>query len=263
MTFRSLVWIVLASSVFVGKSMAQSVPLPLQDSSHALLVVTTSPESAWVMVDSLVMGRTPCFLRVAAPAHYRLRIQHPDITNWLNQSVDDTVDVVPGQTVSRMYALEAWTLVVSSPMGAEIIAGDSILGNTPLIVRPGEISPTAPLTFRLQGYEGATANLGMAARGILRIPLRARPDVEPSFDQTMVPPQPSQIRLYLAGGGAVLAGAAAAYFKMKADDANNEYLLTKNPGSASDRDRFDTTSGVFLIVTQVSLGLFLAFLMSD
>jgi hypothetical protein len=246
-----------------GKSMAQNLPAPSRDSAYALLSVATSPESAWVMIDSVVMGRTPCTLKIAAPAHHRLRIQHPDITNWLNESVEDTLDVVPGQQISRMYALEAWTLVLSSPMGAEITAGDSVLGNTPLIVRPGEISPAAPLTFRLKGYERATANLGLAARGILRIPLRARPDAEPSFDQTTIAPQPSHLRLYLAGGGAVLAGAAAAYFKMKADDANNEYLLTKNPGSASDRDRFDTTSGVFLIVTQVSLGLFLAFLMSD
>jgi hypothetical protein len=263
MIHRLLVWIVLVSSVLIGRSMAQNVPPPPRDSTSAFLVIASSPDSAWVMVDTVVVGRTPCSLRVAAPARHRLRIQHPDITNWLNENVEDSLDVVPGQSISRMYTMEAWTLVESSPMGAEITAGDSILGKTPLIFRPGQISPAATLTFRLSGYEGATATLEMATRGILRVPLRARPDVEPSFDQTIASPQPSRTRLYLTGGGAVLAGAAAAYFKMKADDANNDYLLTRNPGAASDRDRFDTTSGVFLIVTQVSLGLFLAFLMSD
>jgi hypothetical protein len=104
----------------------------------------------------------------------------------------------------------------------------------------------------------------MATRGILRIPFRARMDPGTSFDQSLISEtRPSSARLYLTGGGAILAGAAAAYFKVKADNANNDYLLAGDPASLSDRNRFDTASGVFLVVTQLSLGLFLAFLMSE
>ncbi len=234
------------------------------DSLHAVLLINTSPESAWVLLDTTVAGRTPCSLTVPAPARYRIRIQSPDVSNWLSGTIDDTLDVRPGQTVRRTFVLETWTLVVTSPMGAVILAGDSLLGTTPFIVRPGVLSPATPLTFRLTGYAPATATLSLAENGILRIPLRASSDQEVTFDQTMAAAAgPPHLRLYLTGGGAVLAGAAAAYFKVKADDANNEFLATGDPSFASERDRFDTTSGVFLAVTQISLGLFLAFLMSE
>jgi hypothetical protein len=227
-------------------------------------VIRSSPESAWVLLDTTVAGTTPCSLAVAAPARYRLRIQHPDVTNWLTGTVEDTFTVSPGEIVQRGYILEEWTLVESSPMGADVFAGDSLLGSAPLLLRNGRVAPATPLTFRLRGYETTTANIGIAVRGILRVPLRARMDPGTSWGQPQITDtRPSSTRLYLTGGGAILAGAAAAYFKVKADNANNDYLLTRDPASSADRSRFDTTSGVFLAVTQVSLGLFLAFLMSE
>lgn len=264
MTTRPAVWILLLCSLLPRHSAAQTILLPAADSLHALLVISTSPESAWVMLDTAVVGRTPCSLAVPAPARYHIRILSPDVSSWLSATVDDTLEAGPGETVTRFFVLETWTLVTSSPMGAEIAAGDSILGTTPLIVRPGRLSLNTPLTFRLPGYEPATVNLGAAADGILRVPLRATTDTDIQFARSgMTDARPSHIRLYLTGGGAIVAGAAAAYFKMKADDANNNYLATKDPAFSSDRDRFDTTSGVFLVVAQASLGLFVAFLMSE
>ena len=264
MTLHPFPATILGSSLFFTLSMAQGIPQWQPDSSHAHLVITSSPESAWVMIDTMTVGNTPCSVTVSAPALHRIRIQHADFANWLSGTLEDTLRVAPGQVVNRMYTLEAWTLVVSSPSGAEVIVGDSILGTAPFIVRPGQISSTTQLTLRLSGYEPATANLGLAKRGILRVPLRARSGPEPSFDQPVVlENRPSPLRLYLSGSGAILTGAAAAYFKVKADNANNDYLLTGAPSSASDRDRFDSASGVFLILSQVSLGLFIAFLMSE
>ncbi len=264
MTVRTSAWILLLCSAFPCSSTGQIPALPAPDSLHAILTIQTSPESAWVLLDTAFVGRTPLSITVAAPARYHIRIQSPDVSNWLSGVIDDTLEVRGGRTVSRTFALETWTLVVTSPMGAEILAGDSLLGTTPLIVHPGTLSRATPLTFRLRGYETATAGLEMAREGVLRVPLRARPDMEIPIDGVEVREQsPSHLRLYLTGGGAVLAGAAAAYFKMKADNANNDYLLTGDPSFSSDQKRFDTTSGVFLAVSEVSLGLFLAFLMSE
>ncbi len=261
MILRSSAFLLLLCSVASRPAPAQAIT---PDSLHAVLLINTSPESAWVLLDTAVAGRTPCSLTVPAPARYHIRIQSPDVTNWLSGSIDDTLEVRPGQTVRRTFVLETWTLVVTSPMGADILARDSLLGTTPFIVKPGMFSPETPLTFRLAGYAPATATLSLAENGILRIPLERSSEQEVTFDQNAAAGAgPSHLRLYLTGGGAILAGAAAAYFKVKADDANNEFLATGDPAFSSDRDRFDTTSGVFLAVTQISLGLFLAFLMSE
>jgi hypothetical protein len=262
MNARCLLLVLTLCSLPAGAGAAQESAPP--DSTQALLVVDSSPESAWVMLDTASIGKTPCSLAVHAPASYHLRLQHPDLANWLTGAVEETLAVRPGEIVRRTYQLPVWTLVVSSPMGAEIFAGDSLLGSSPLLLRPGKISRSAPLTARLRGYESATANPAMATRGVLRIPLRASTEPGTFIDQRLLDiPRPSSTRLYLTGGGALLAGAAAAYFKVKADNANSDYILNGDPASLSDRNRYDRASGVFLVVTQVSLGLFLAFLMSE
>ncbi len=264
MTARPSAWMLLLVFAFPRSAAGQGLPLAPPDSLHAFLTISTSPESAWVMLDTTFAGRTPLSITVAAPARYHIRIQSPDVSNWLSGTIDDTIEVRGGQTVRRTFALETWTLLVTSPMGAEIFAGDSVLGTTPFIVHPGRLARTTPLTFRLKGYETGTADLDMAEEGILRVPLRARPDMEAPIEGAGIEePPPSHLRLYLTGSGAVLAGAAAAYFKVKADNSNNDYLLTGNTSFSSDQKRFDTTSGVFLAVSEISLVLFLTFLMSE
>ncbi len=264
MNARRFLSVLLLCSLPAARGTSQESPLLPPDSTHALLLVDSSPESAWVMLDTACVGRTPCSLTVAAPATYLLRLQHPDVANWLTAALEETLAVRPGEVTRRSYPLPVWTLIVSSPMGAEIFAGDSLLGSSPLLLRPGRISPATPLTARLRGYETATATPAMAARGVLRIPLRASGEPGASIDNSLLElPRPHTTRLYLTGGGAILAGAAAAYFKMKADNANSDFLLNGDPAALSSRDRYDRASGVFLVVTQVSLGLFLAFLMSE
>jgi hypothetical protein len=155
-------------------------------------------------------------------------------------------------------------MVTSSPSGAEVFQGDSLLGTTPLLVPTGRVSPGALLRLRKRGYNAAIANMGQGQRGILSVPLMASNDPTTEPDQSLLPQTaPSSLRLYLSGGGAVVAGAAAAYFKVKADNRNGDYLATGNPMMASDRDRFDTASGVFLAAAEVSIGLFMAFLLSE
>jgi hypothetical protein len=146
MIVRSLFWILLLSCIPAGRSVAQGAAPLSVDSSHALLVINSSPESAWVMLDTAVVGKTPCSLAFPAPATYHMRIQHPDVASWLTGTVDDTLTVNRGEIVRRMYMLETWTLVVSSPMGADVVAGDSLLGSTPLLLRTGQISDATPLT---------------------------------------------------------------------------------------------------------------------
>jgi hypothetical protein len=155
-------------------------------------------------------------------------------------------------------------MIVSSPPGAEIILGDSVLGRSPLLIPEGRISQGTLLWVRLQGYDPVLTHLAQAERGVLRVPLLARPDSSPANDDILQTGNGhSSLRLYLTGAGAILAGAATAYFKVKADDRNSDFLLTGNPSLASERNRYDNVSAVLLVATEVSFGLFIAFLLSE
>jgi len=49
----------------------------------------------------------------------------------------------------------------------------------------------------------------------------------------MMPVRRSPLRLYASALGAIIAGAAAAYFKIQADNQNDLYLLTGDPAAWS------------------------------
>lgn len=230
----------------------------------AIFILSSSPDSAWVYLGSKLAGRTPCTVMIDSPSVQYLRLLHPDRENWLTGSITDTLRCASGDTVVRRYTLDRWTIVTSSPSGADVFQGDSLLGTTPLVLPSGRVPQDALLHLRKRGYDPAIAHMGEGRRGILSVPLMASHDPGAEPDQSLLPQTaPSSLRLYLSGGGAVIAGAAAAYFKVKADNRNGDYLATGNPVLASERDRFDRASGVFLAAAEVSIALFMAFLLSE
>jgi hypothetical protein len=71
------------------------------------------------------------------------------------------------------------------------------------------------------------------------------------------------LKLYVAGAATIIAGATSAYFKLKADNRYSDYIRTGNATSLAEVDRLDTAAGVALAATQISLGLFTYFLLSE
>ena len=248
---------IFAATTGIAQAVTDTLP-------PARLVVTSSPESAWVYLDTCFIGQTPCSVKVVDRTTHHLHLLHPDFANWLTGGVDDTVRLSPGETLVRNYNIARWTMIVSSPPGAEILLGDSVLGTSPLLIPEGRISQGTPLRVQLQGYDPVLTRLAQAERGVLRVPLLARSDAgRANGDIFQTVNGHSSLRLYLTGAGAILAGAATAYFKVKADDRNSDFLVTGNPALASERNRYDNASAVLLVATEVSFGLFIAFLLSE
>lgn len=77
------------------------------------------------------------------------------------------------------------------------------------------------------------------------------------------PKKNGTFRLYLTGATAIISGATAAYFKIKADDRYQAYQLRGEQALLSETNRLDAVSAVALIATQVSLGLFTYFILSE
>jgi len=71
------------------------------------------------------------------------------------------------------------------------------------------------------------------------------------------------IALYTSGGIAIVAGVAAAYFKISADGRNDTYLMTGNPALLDERRRLDTAAGIALMVTQIGFAVFSCLLLAE
>ncbi|MBI4535423.1 MAG: PEGA domain-containing protein [Ignavibacteriae bacterium] len=228
----------------------------------ASITVQTDIDGAVVIIDSQRVGITPLVIDTLAPGWHRLTILHPDLYNWLAGTVSDSFSVNSGDARTLRYAFEARYLVTSSPYGAEVLIRDSTAGTTPLVLKVDR--SIRHVVIRKEGYEDTSVDLRSDHRGILNTNLKKvwQSETEPGL-QDLDHSGPSSLRLYVTGAATVLSGAAAAYFKVKADNKYNQYLQTGDPSLRSETHRLDTASAIALAATQIGLGLFTYFILTE
>ena len=73
---------------------------------------------------------------------------------------------------------------------------------------------------------------------------------------------PNNLPMYLTSSAAVLSGAVAAYFKLKADNLYKDYDRTGDQSVLDKVKTYDTISGVALGVCEINLGLLTYILLS-
>jgi len=230
------------------------------------ITIHTDIDSARVIIDGTFIGLTPLNLDSLRIGWHRLVLQHYDIESWLTESISDSIEVSAGTARVLRYAFVQRMFLQSNPGGAEVVLGDSIAGLTPSVIRLVPGSETQQIRLQKAGYEPLTINPVSSLRGVVAVDLKGvwqSGDGRPSIFQETEMNGSKNLRLYIAGTATVLSGVAAAYFKVRADNRYDEYLQSANPALRSETNRLDTASGIALALTQVSLGLFTYFLLSD
>ncbi len=253
-----------------GGTQASSAP-PRSDSAIAgtrcTLTIRTDVDSAVVLLDSLPRGRTPLHLAGIAPGSHVVKILHPNQADWYGYPVMDTLDLGPGEERTLRYKLPHWYMVVSIPSGGQVFEGDSLLGATPLLLRSDPRMEGASLSVQKPGFEPATS-FETEGHAVLKFTLRQlwRPDLqgngvpEVSLEDVSTSPSP---RFYIAGAATLLSGAAAAYFKIKADDRHDLYLLNGNPALAAETHRLDNAAAACLVISEIGFAFMTWYLLSD
>jgi hypothetical protein len=233
----------------------------------AQLQIITDVDSAFVSLDGRMVGRTPLVADSLSAGIHGVQIIHPDEANWLTPAITDTIRLLPGQKRILRYTLTSGIIVRSDPDGASVFMRDSLLGVTPLSLLPGRWSRSTLLQVKKPGYEAVFVDPSLSNRGVLTVPLHGQPGGPGGGDNTALIEAgeggPRALRLYISGGVAVAAGVASAYLKIAADERQEAYSLTGDPSILSERRRFDTAAGITFAVTQIALGLFSYYLLSE
>jgi len=234
-----------------------------------LVTILANVDSSVVFIDADRKGLTPLSLSDLAPGTHHLVLQHPDAESWLTSSITDSIRVVAGQPLTLRFSFEPRYLIQSTPFDAEVVVGDSVIGKTPLRLSAGPFllpDRKATFTIRKQGYETSTVDMRTVQRGVLSVTLRNLWDTSENHE-TLFRPDNGRIskpfRMTLAIAGTVLSGTAAAYFKIKADDRYLGYRHSGSPDLLAQSQRLDTAAAVALVATQIGLGLFMYFVLSD
>lgn len=234
--------------------------------SPATITFLTDVDSARVIIDGSFVGCTPVTVDTLQPGMHEVRLFHPDVENWLTERVTDSINVSPGDVRTLRYAFVPRYLLRSIPDGAEVYLGDSLVGAAPSIIRITSRMEGQTIQLRKEGYETIPVQPAHSERGVITVMLpplwRQGSQKEAVFREEMTNGK-RNLRLYIAGTATVLSGVAAAYFKVLADNRYDEYLRTGNPALRTETNKLDTASGVALAITQIGLGLFTYFLLSE
>lgn len=230
------------------------------DSTTASLTIETDPIGGIAYLNGDSLGTTPLTVSKIHPGRHALRLVPPDGTSWLSDPLNDTITIQPSGTLTLRYAFTRRLLILSSPSEAEVLVRDSLLGTTPLVLTGSLRS----VVVRKPGYADTTLDLSSAARGIVVASLKQvwKGGAEESLFKGEEK-HSSSLRLYLTGATTILAGAASAYFKVRADNTYSQYIETRDASRLAEVNRLDTAAAVALVAAQVSFGLFTYFMLSE
>lgn len=244
------------------QTMPDSPGDPDSTSPYSTLSVVSLVEGVGIIVDTMFVGFTPkrC-IQVSSGIHI-MRFIHPDNRNWFNQSVVETVQLKPGEHRECDVKFPSLIRVSTSPFNAIVSVGDSVYGRTPIMIQlPDE---SLSLSISKSGFDDISAVIDRDQKRFhVDLQRPVIPDMSPeSFYITPVNTK-KYTSVYASAGATVLAGAAAAFFKIKADNYYSDYKHSGDPIALDRVHSFDTASGVSLIVAEMSFFLFSYFLFSQ
>jgi hypothetical protein len=225
------------------------------DSANAFFSIHADGRPLRVYIDTAELGTTPLDSVPVRPGLHLLRCMPLDSLRWAAVFYSESLAVAGGEQIRRTIPSPEPRRIESCPFGAQVLVDGRPAGETPLEIMAGG---TMPIAFSRHYYESGSAMVGGDTLLVLTA-LRGLPDAPRSpylSEERFRNPAP----IYLTAGAAILTGAAAAYFKLKADGEYADYRLNGTPGALEEVHRNDNRAGVALVLCQVNL-LGLAYLL--
>ena len=225
-----------------------TVSLPGQ---KGVLEIRSTPPGARVYADTQYLGSTPLSASLNDGSHI-LRYVPPDADRWLSVTVIETLTVHPGDQLLRTIEFPILYHITTEPYGATVRRNGVPVGKTPLDLRLSSMKDL--ITVTRDGYNEATVPLTGDEHRV-HVLLRSlggemadRQSVYLSREQSRSP-----VPIYITTGATILTGAAAAFFKIRADNYYSDYKRTGNEGSLAQVHGLDVASGVSLAASELSL----------
>ena len=203
--------------------------------------ITTNDTSAVIFVDKKYSGKGETKLDLSEGLHI-VSIRQ-SLVKWNGYEINDTLKIlVCPKEYSFNYKILENIYVDSRPQNAGILQNDSLVGYTPLFVNGLNVNS---IKFKKDGLL-TDADFKMLKSG--KIP-------EINFKPVTVSENFTDSDLFkiLVGTTAVL-GATAAYFKLRADNKYDDYLINKNNSTLDEVDRLDLISGIAFGLLQINFG---------
>ena len=224
------------------------------------LTVSSSVPGKVVYIDSVEAGRTPFTATVDSGKH-TVCLVPGDRLDWGRYHECRTIHLDPSNDSEVFFVVPLQMEILSDPYGAEVRYRDSIIGTTPCMFTT--FSSKGSITLSRGGLEDLVMVFD-SSTALLYGKLTGRVG---SIDQANLYLEAERAgntaSIVIAASSAVLTGAGAAYFKIRADNLYNDYRTTGDARSLYEVRQLDVLSAISLAASQVSLTLLIYFLVSN
>jgi hypothetical protein len=192
---------------------------------------------------------------------------------WLVGSAQALTDGTPDSTATKPFAR---LVITADAESTSILLDGHPAGITPLVLDSLEAGPC-----RIEAYRTGPASwyakrdsvsLVLSAGDVreIRMSVLYKPRLKPAGlpDVSPILRDPGgftgrKVGLFASGGVVIIAGIAAAYYKIAADGRNDLYLQTGQASLLDERKRLDKAAGISFVVTEIGFAIFSYLLLTD
>ncbi len=227
------------------------VSFSLEQPDSAMIQIKCHRDNVRVFVDSIFVGITPLQPFNVALGEHRISFIPSDNNIWLNNAIYKTIMVSTTDSIKVDVTLPSLYYINTEPYGVFVKMNDSIIGKTPLWLKANGEKNLIRLVK--DGYSDVIIPLPSGGGEIYHKMELLESKVKKISPYRLVDNEKNYLPHYVSVGITVVAGSAAAYFKINADKYYNEYNRTGDRTMLKKMERYDLAAGISLGVCEISL----------
>lgn len=217
---------------------------------EAVLNIKSNLSEARIYVDDNFVGNGSAEIKVNSGSHNIFLINSN--LQWNKSIIKDTIIVTGSDSLYQFeYSFDDEKILRTIPNDVYVFSNDILIGHTPYKL------PASLTELRLSkpDYSSTTLLLNEAD---LSQPIKLNFVGEPKGKNFV-----DTYWFEALIGSAVVFGVTAAYFKLKADNMYEDYLISRNPSELEKIDQYDAYSGAALGLLQINFGIIIFKLLTD
>jgi len=212
--------------------------------------IQTDIQNAKLFIDDIFIADGNNFITELDSGRHIIHITD-NLWKWSSKSIRDTINIIDCTDINLNYFLNDQKILDTDPQDVYVFKGDSLIGNTPLLLEQGQ----GDYLLEKSDYLTKTISFQEIASGEKPELQFVGQEKSESFYNTTL--------FKVLVGTALALGATTAYYKLEADKKFDEYQITGNPDLLDQTDRYDVISGVTFVALQINFGLILYLFLSD
>lgn len=213
------------------------------------ITIRTDVKASVIYIDNNFIGNGSISVELMQGRHDIFVMEAPG--RWDSGSLHDTLNIQDCNDTTIVFSFTRQVYLNTDPQDAYVYHDSVLIGHTPLFLPLN----TTEITLKKPGYDTkVVAPSGLAGNQKIKLNFTGERKGESFFEQNI-------FKVVL--GGIVALGGATAYFKLKADDNFDQYLLTGDENYLDRTHKFDLISGITFGAVQLGLGFLIYHFLSE